>query len=169
MGCLAMSPRTEFVLSSLLTAALRSIAVVVLLDVDRRRPGVAEFSAALRCAPAALLAVGLGAWFVTRWQARAQRAGQRWKAGGMTLRLLLVVLLLFPLSLSAWAVTAIAIDSLAASHPGGSDEALAWLPVLVFYGSLLATVFGAAPLFAIEYFACRRYLRRRAALSPDHA
>lgn len=169
MGCPAMSPRTEFVLSSLLTAALLSIAVVVLMDADRRAPGVAEFMTAVRFAPAALLAVGLGAWFVTRWQARAQRAGRRWKAGGMTLCLLLVVLLLFPLSLAAWAVIAIAIDALAASRPGGSGEALAWLPVLVFYGSLIATLFGAAPLFAIEYFACRRYLRRRAALSPDHA
>ena len=81
-------------LSSLLAAALLSIAVVVLMDADRRAPGVAEFATALRFAPAALLAVGLGAWFATRWHARAHRAGRHWKAGGMTLRLLLVVLLL---------------------------------------------------------------------------
>lgn len=164
-----MSPRTEFILCSLLTSALLSIAVVLLMDADRRMPGVAEFTTALRFAPAAVLAGGLGAWFITRWQARARHAGRRWKAGGMTLRLLLVVLLLFPLSLAAWAVIAIGVDALAASQPGGSGEALAWLPVLVFYGSLIATLFGAAPLFAIEYFACRRYLRRQAALFPDHA
>lgn len=164
-----MSPRTEFVLSSLLAAALLSIAVVVLMDADRRAPGVAEFAAALRFAPAALLAVGLGAWFATRWHARAHRAGRHWKTGGMTLRLLLVVLLLFPLSLAVWAVTATAIDQVAASRPGGFGEALAWLPVVVFYGSLVAVLFGAAPLFAIEYFVCRRYLRRQAALSTDPA
>ena len=164
-----MSPRAEFMLSSLSAAAMLSVAVVVLMDADRRVPGVAEFATALRFAPAAVLAGGLGAWFATRWQARAQRAGRRWKAAGMTLRFLFLMLLLFPPSLAVWAMMATAIDQVAASRPDGFGETLAWLPVLVFYGSLIAALFGAAPLFAIEYFACRRYLRRQAALSTDPA
>ena len=49
------------------------------------------------------------------------------------------------------------------------QSALAWLPVIIFYGSLAAVLFGAVPLFVLEYFACRRYLRRQAVPSPDHA
>jgi hypothetical protein len=87
----------------------------------------------------------------------------------MTLRVLLVVFLLLPFAIAAWAVAATGIDQAAASRPAGFAQALTWLPVIVFYGSLAALLFGAAPLFVLEYFACRRYLRRQAVPSTGHA
>lgn len=164
-----MSPRTELIVSSLTAAAALTVAVVLLMDADRRTPGMAELASALRLMPAAMLAAGPGAWFVARWHARASAAGHRWKAGGMTLRVLLVVFLLLPFAIAAWAAAATGIDQVAASRPEGFAQALAWLPVIVFYGSLAALLFGAAPLFVLEYFACRRYLRRQAVPSTDHA
>ena len=84
-------------------------------------------------------------------------------------RTLIAALLLLPFAIAVWAVVATGIDQLAASRPAGFAEALAWLPVIIFYGSLAALLFGAVPLFVLEYFACRRYLRRQAVPSPDHA
>lgn len=163
-----MSPRAEFIVSSLTAAAALTVAVVLLMDADRRTPGM-ELASALRLMPAAMLAAGPGAWFVARWHARASAAGHRWKTGGMTLRLLLVVFLLLPFAIAAWAVAATGIDPMVTSRPAGFAQALGWLPVIVFYGSLAALLFGAVPLFVLEYFACRRYLRRQAVPSTDHA
>ena len=164
-----MSPRTEFIVSSLMAAAALTVAVVLLMDADRRTPGMAELASALRLLPATVLAAGFGAWSVTRWRARASAAGRQWKAGGMALRVLLAIFLLLPFAIAVWAVVAPGIDQLAASRPAGFAEALAWLPVIIFYGSLATVLFGAAPLFVLEYFACRRYLRRQAVPSTDHA
>nr|WP_298154973.1 hypothetical protein [uncultured Pseudoxanthomonas sp.] len=164
-----MSPRAEFIVYSLTAAAALTVAVVLLMDVDRRTPGMAELASALRLMPAAMLAAGPGAWFVARWHARASAAGHRWKTGGMTLRLLLVVFLLLPFAIAAGAVAAAGIDPVVTSRPAGFAQALGWLPVIVFYGSLAALLFGAVPLFVLEYFACRRYLRRQAVPSTDHA
>ena len=164
-----MSPRTEFIVSSLMAAAALTVAVVLLMDADRRTPGMAELASALRLLPATVLAAGFGAWSVTRWHARASAAGRGWKAGGMALRVLLAIFLLLPFAIAVWAVVATGIDQLAASRPAGFAEALAWLPVIIFYGSLATVLFGAAPLFVLEYFACRRYLRRQAVPSTDHA
>ena len=87
----------------------------------------------------------------------------------MALRVLLAIFLLLPFAIAVWAVVATGIDHLAVSRPAGFAEALAWLPVIIFYGSLATVLFGAAPLFVLEYFACRRYLRRQAVPSTDHA
>ena len=169
MGCRSMSPQAEFVLSSLLSSAVLTAVVVVLMDVDRRMPDVATLVTALRLMPASVLAAGLGAWSVARWHGRVRAEGRDWKPGGMTLRVLLVVFLLLPFAIAAWAVVATGIDHLAASRPTGFAEALGWLPVIVFYGSLAAVLFGAVPLYVLEYFACRRYLRRQAVPSMGHA
>lgn len=157
-----MAPRTEFVLASMLIAALLLVAVMLLMDIDRRMPGVRELLAAVKFVPAALLAAGAGAWFVTRWHGRAGRVGRRWAPGGMTLRTLLVAFLLFPMALAAWLLVTMGIDRIGAASPGNWKESLAWLPVFVFYGSMIAVLFGAVPAFVLEYFVCRRYLRRRA-------
>mgnify|MGYP006183487339 CR=1 FL=1 len=47
----------------------------------------------------------------------------------------------------------------------------AWGQPVFFIGlvATLAVLFGAVPLFVLEYFACRRYLRRQAVPSTDHA
>lgn len=76
-------------------------------------------------------------------------------------RVLLAIFLLLPFAIAVWAVVATGIDQLAASRPAGFAEALAWLPVIIFYGSLAALLFGAVPLFVLEYFACRRYGYRK--------
>ena len=164
-----MSPQAEFVLSSLLASAALTAVVVVLMEADRRMPGVATVATVLRVLPVSTLVVGLAAWSVARWHGRASAAGRHWKAGGMTLRLLLVIFLLLPFASAAWVLIATGIDHLAASRPSGFAEALGWLPVIVFYGSLAAVLFGAVPLYVLEYFACRRYLRRQAVPSMDHA
>jgi hypothetical protein len=164
-----MTPRTEFTLLSMLMAAAVLVGVLLLMDADRRAPGVRDVLSALRFAPAALLATGAGTWFVTRWHARARSVGRDWKPGGMTLRTLLVVFLLFPVSLAAWAMVALGVDQIMADAPGAMGDAMGWLPVIVFYGSLAALLFGAMPAFILEYFACRRFLRRQAVLSTGHA
>ena len=51
-----MSPRTEFIVSSLMAAAALTVAVVLLMDADRRTPGMAELASALRLLPATVLA-----------------------------------------------------------------------------------------------------------------
>lgn len=155
-----MAPRAEFILASMLAATGLLVAVVLLLDIDRRMPDLADLLASLKLVPAAWLATGLGAWCVTRWHGRALQLGRRWAPGGMTLRTLLVVFLLFPLALAAWLLVATAVDQITAASPGRWRESLAWLPVIVFYGSMIAVVFGAVPAFILEYFASRRYLRR---------
>lgn len=163
-----MSPRAEFIGASLLVAAVLTVGIAWLVGVERRA-GMRDVASALRIAPAVLLAAGVGAWFSIRWHGRVVAMGRHWKPGGMTLRTLLVVFLLFPLALAAWAAVTLAIDQMAAASPGNLRESLAWLPVIVFYGSLAAIVFGAAPAFLLEYFACRRYLRRQAVPCTDPA
>ncbi len=161
-----MSPRGEFIASSLLVATALTFGIALLPDAERHGGGMAS---ALRIAPAALLAAGPGAWFVARWHARTVAKGVRWKAGGMTLRTLLVVFLMFPLALAVWASIALAADQVVAAAPGNALDAWAWLPLVIVYGSLAAIVAGTAPAFILEYIACRRYLRRQAALPTDHA
>jgi len=168
MGCRAMSPRAEFIGLSLLVATTVQIGVVVLLAADRHA-GIRDVAFALRMTPAALLAAGVGTWLVTRWHARAIARGTQWKAGGMTLRALLTVFLLFPIALGIWVVVSAGIDAMVAAAPGSMRESLTWWPLIVLYGALAAVMFGAVPGFILEYFACRRYLRRQAVLSTDHA
>ena len=163
-----MSPQAEFILSSLLVATGLTLAIALLLGAERNA-GLQDVLSALRMIPAPLLASGIGAWFIVCWHARASANGRNWRAGGMTLRTLLVVFLLLPVSLAVWAVVTMAIDQLAAEGPGSLRESLAWLPFLVLYGSLAALAFSAVPAFILEYLACRRFLRRQAVLSLDHA
>ena len=87
----------------------------------------------------------------------------------MSVRPFLVVFLLSPVSLAAWAMAALGVDQIMADAPGAMGDAMGWLPVIVFYGSLAALLFGAVPAFILEYFACRRFLRRQAVLSTGHA
>ena len=124
-----MAPRGEFILTSLLAATGLLVAIVLLLDIDRRMPGMREMLATLKLVPAVWLATGLGAWCVIRWHGRALRLGRRWAPGGMTLRTLLIV----------------------------------------FYGSMIAVVFGAVPAFILEYFVTRRYLRRLAGITTGQS
>jgi hypothetical protein len=163
-----MSPRAEFIGSSLLVAVVLTVGVALVLGAGPYVGGRGILSA-LRMAPAVLLASGMAAWCVVRWHARAAANGRHWRAGGMTLRTLRVAFLLFPLMLAVWAGIALTLDQVAATAPGGLRDALAWLPLAVFYGSLAVIVFGAVPAFLLEYFACRRYLRREAVPSLDHA
>lgn len=164
-----MPPRAEFVLLSMGIAALLLVAVLSALGADRHVPGLRDLATAARFAPAAALAAGAAAWCVAGWHARRQAAGGRWTAGGMTLRTLLAAFLAFPLSLALWTLVAAGIDQAVAGRPASFGESLDWLPVVVFYGTLIALLFGAVPAFILEYFACRRFLRRRAALPTGHA
>lgn len=164
-----MAPRGEFILTSLLAATGLLVAIVLLLDIDRRMPGMREMLAALKLVPAVWLATGLGAWCVIRLHGRALRLGRRWAPGGMTLRTLLIVFLLFPFALATWLLAATGLDQLAAASPGHWQESLGWLPVIVFYGSMIAVVFGAVPAFILEYFVTRRYLRRLAGITTGQS
>lgn len=155
-----MAPRSEFVIASVLLAAL--LLVIVFATVIRGGDGfqLQSVLAGLKWAPAAALAALLASLATTAWHRRAARQGKRWSAGGMTLRTLLLLFALFPLLLTGWALAATWIDLQRAAQPASWHEATAWLPVIIIYCSAIAVVFGAVPAFAIEYFACRRYLRR---------
>ncbi|MEL1263709.1 hypothetical protein [Pseudoxanthomonas putridarboris] len=158
-----MAPRAEFVLvSALLAALLLVVAFVTVVSGWQRLPQGDGLGNALKFAPVSALAAGLAAWLASAWHRRAQRAGRRWKAGGLALRTLLIAFLLFPLLLAGWVLAATAADQWMTAQPEPWRDALAWLPVIVFYGSAFAVVYGAVPAFLLEYFACRRYLRRQA-------
>lgn len=165
-----MAPRTEFVLVSALLAALLLVAAFITVVVGwQRLPQGGGLGDALKFAPVAALAAGWAAWLASGWHGRAQRAGRRWKAGGFTLRTLLVAFLLFPLLLAGWVLAATAADQWLAARPEPWRDTVAWLPVIVFYGSVFAVVYGAVPAFLLEYFACRRYLRRQSGTTTGHA
>lgn len=155
-----MAPRTEFVIASVLLAAL--LLVIVFATVIQGGDGfqLRSVAASLKWTPASAAAALLAALAATAWHRRAVGRGKRWRAGGMTLRTLLLLFALFPLLLTAWALTAIWIELQWAARPASWQDATAWLPAIIIYCSAIAVVFGAVPAFAIEYFLCRRYLRR---------
>ncbi|KAF1720720.1 hypothetical protein SAMN06296416_11061 [Pseudoxanthomonas wuyuanensis] len=155
-----MAPRTEFVMASVLLAAL--LLVIVFATVVHGGDGfqLQSVAASLKWTPAASLAALLASLAATAWHRRAVMQGKRWRAGGMTLRTLLLLFLSFPLLLAVWALTVIWVELRWAAQPASWQDVTAWLPAIIVYCSAIAVVFGAVPAFAIEYFACRRYLRR---------
>ncbi len=158
--------RAEFVLlSSVLAFALALVAFIAIAGgSDTSQWGRTGYES-LKVTPAAFIATLLGTLAVTAWHARARARQRRWSAGGLTLRALLLAFTCFPAVLVLWFGGMVLIESTG----GALDSGLVWvLPtVLLFTG--IAIVFGAVPAFVIEYFVCRRYLRRTADVTTGSA
>ncbi|WP_454831924.1 hypothetical protein [Pseudoxanthomonas wuyuanensis] len=155
-----MPARAEFVIASALLAALLLVAVFATVVQGGDGFQLGSVAASLKWTPASAAAALLAALAATAWHRRAAGRGRRWRAGGMTLRTLLLLFALFPLLLTAWALAILWGELQWAAQPASWQDATAWLPAIIFYCSAIAVVFGAVPAFAIEYFLCRRYLRR---------
>ncbi len=155
-------PRVEFVLiSAALAFVLALLAYVILLGgVDTAQWGRSGWES-MKVTPAALIATLFGAWWTTVWHRRALQKGRRWTSGGFTLRTLLLAFTCFPLVLTIWFGGMSLVD-----ETGGG---LAWVvpAALLFTG--FAIVLGAVPAFILEYFVCRRYLKRTAAITTGSA
>lgn len=158
-----MSPRAEFVLlSTALALLLAIVAYVLMAHADNvGQWGVGAVRGLVFAVPAAGSAA-LAAWLSLRWQRRAQARQRRWTAVGLNWRILLLAYLLFPLLVSAWMAVTTVFDQSFALAPGNLSDNLLWLPLAGLFFTAFAIVLGAIPAFVIEYFLCRRYLRRTA-------
>lgn len=158
--------RVEFVLASAFLAfGLALLAFIAIAGgSDTSQWGRTGYES-LKVTPAAFIATLLGTLAVTAWHRRALLRQRRWSAGGLTLRSLLLAFLCFPVVLVIWFGGMVVLESAG----GVLDSGLLWvLPtVLLFTG--FAIVFGAVPAFVIEYFVCRRYLRRTADVTTGSA
>ncbi|SDQ94986.1 Protein of unknown function [Pseudoxanthomonas sp. CF385] len=149
-----MKPRAELVLASgVLAFALAMAALVFVGDPERVLSSEGAMSILAFALPAALSAA-LAAWVLGLKERRARTENRAWRPGGMTLRVVASSFLMYAI-LSTFAMLALA-----------SFEDYSLLRMLreaaTFAGLVLgfAIVLGAVPAFVLEYFVCRRYLRR---------
>lgn len=158
-----MSPRAEFVLLSTALALLLALSAYVLLahDGNVAQWGAGAVRGLVFGVPAAVSAA-LAAWLSLRWQRRAHARQRRWTAVGLNWRILLLAYLLFPLMMSVWITVTAVFDQSFAPAPGNLADNLLWLPAASLLFTAFAIVLGAIPAFVVEYFLCRRYLRRTA-------
>ena len=158
-----MSPRIEFILLSALLAALLAVSAYVLAAHagEVGQWGEGAWHGLVFAVPAAVSAA-LAGWIGLRWQRRALARQRRWTAVGLNWRILLVSYLLFPLVVTLWMALTTLFDQAVAPAPGRLSDNLLWLPFAAVILSGMAIALGAVPAFVIEYFICRRYLRRTA-------
>lgn len=158
-----MSPRPEFVLAS---AALALLLAIVAYVANAHGGQISQWGTgvwrALVVAVPAASSAALGARLALAWQRRALVKSRRWSAVGLNWRVVLLSYLLFPLLMTLWMVGATLFDYFTANPGGTLADNLLWLPLAAIIFSGLAIAFGAIPAFILEYFVCRRYLRRTA-------
>ena len=78
----------------------------------------------------------------------------------MAVRAIVLVFLLYPVLVAAWALATGLLDQALAPAGIPLRELLPWVPSIVLGATLVALVFGAPPAFASAFLLCRRYLRR---------
>jgi RecA/RadA recombinase len=156
-----MKPRLEFILCSVLVAALLQATAFVSLatlwwGMDRGG-GVARV---LMWLPAAMLAAGLAAWFITGLHARTHALGKSWSAFGLAWRTVMLAMIFYPACVAGWHLLTALADQLLAAQPATMAQTMEILPTLVLYSAIFAVALGTLPALAITTLASKRYLRR---------
>ncbi|UKE70708.1 hypothetical protein K8O61_06660 [Xanthomonas cerealis pv. cerealis] len=147
-----MRPQVEFIA---LSAVAGGAAMVLATAADQAGTAL-PWTDSLKWVLPALSAAGMGAWLAWRWQRR--RHGGR--AGGMALRTLLLGACSYvpALMLYLGVVFAASADATQGSSNWG-------LFSLAFLFGCLPLLWAALPFSMIEFFLCRRYLRRTRVLA----
>ncbi|MEA9478849.1 hypothetical protein [Xanthomonas campestris] len=144
-----MRPLAEFIALSTLAGGVSMVVSTAVDMAGRAMP----WTDSLKWALPALVAAGVGAWGAARWQRWRQRRAPAQHAGGMALRTLVLNALSYPPLLLLYLVVALAVTG--SAEVIGSEALL-----LVFLIGCLPLLWAAVPFSIIEYFLCRRYLRR---------
>ena len=164
MGYRAMSPRIEFVLfSSLIASAVATLGYF--FSPGDSGPSGETFWFALSAIIPAAVSAALGALYAAASYSRARRLPKRWTPGRLNTHAVLATLAIYPPAVGvAWAILEVASSTHAPALANVSYVLM--IGVFVGFWSIIA---GAIPTFILEYFACRRYLRRQAVPSMGHA
>ena len=154
-----MSPRLEFVLlSSLHACLLASLGYLSMFPDGEYGRWEENSQLALATIVAAAVSAALGAFWATALHSWARRAQMNWTPARLNLHAMLAALAIFPPAMGAgWAICEFASDT----HVSAMTDVGYVLMIGILVG-LIAIAVGALPAFILEYFACRRYLRRMA-------
>ena len=156
-----MKPRLEFiVVSALVAALLQVVAFVSLAAMWWGLDAGDSLRRTLLWLPAAMLAAGLAAWFMTGLHARTTAAGKSWSAFGLAWRTVLLAMIFYPACVAGWHLLTALGDQLWAAQPATMAQTMEILPTLVQYSAIFAVVLGTLPALAIETLVSKRYLRR---------
>lgn len=154
-----MTPRLElFAINAVIAFALATLAYLCLFHGGAVSMWGRGFVLALTFSLPSVVAAVLGSWFGTASHARA-RAARRditWSPGRLCLYVMLGILAMYPLAMGL----SLGIVELASNSSSLSDASYVMGIGMVL--GFLATIAGAVPAFILEYFVCRRYLRRTA-------
>ncbi|KAB7772002.1 hypothetical protein [Xanthomonas maliensis] len=149
-----MRPQLEFVLLSALAGGV-TVTLSTVIDLNGQR---APWSDSLKWLLPALFGAALGAWWSERWQRRRAAQAPVRQAGGMAVRTVVLSALGYLLAVAVYLLVAL----LASGH-GQMLRPEVVLLLLVF--GCVPLLWAAAPFSVIEYFLCRRYLRRARVLA----
>ncbi|WP_369937274.1 hypothetical protein [Xanthomonas tesorieronis] len=148
-----MAPLPEFVALSIVAGA----AAMILATAADQSGTMLPWTDSLKWALPALIAAGAGAWLTGRWQGRRPTR----RAGMLALRTLLLAAGGYLPLLALYLAVAFAASG-DASQAGASPWV--WFPFAFLLGCL-PWLWAALPFSLIEFFLCRRYLRRTRALA----
>ncbi|MBB4125654.1 hypothetical protein GGR77_000925 [Xanthomonas translucens] len=148
-----MAPLPEFVALSIVAGA----AAMILATAADQSGTMLPWTDSLKWALPALIAAGAGAWLTGRWQGRRPTR----RAGMLALRTLLLAACGYLPLLALYLAVAFAASG-DASQAGASRWV--WFPFAFLLGCL-PWLWAALPFSLIEFFLCRRYLRRTRALA----
>lgn len=148
-----MAPLPEFVALSIVAGT----AAMILATAADQSGTVLPWTDSLKWALPALIAAGAGAWLAGRWQRRRQTR----RAGVLALRTLLLAACSYVPLLALYVAAAIAASG---DAPQGNASLWVWFPLAFLFGCL-PWLWAALPFSLIEFFLCRRYLRRTRALA----
>jgi hypothetical protein len=148
-----MSPLPEFVALSTVAGA----AAMILATAADQSGTMLPWTDSLKWALPALIAAGAGAWWAGRWQGRRPTR----RAGVLTLRTLLLTACCYLPLLALYLAAAFAVSG---DAPQGGASPWVWFPLAFLFGCL-PWMWAALPFSLIEFFLCRRYLRRTRVLA----
>ena len=158
----AMSPRIEFVLlSSLLTSVLATLGY--LCSPGDAGSGFSEesFRFALSFILPAAASAALGAFYAAASHSNTRKLRMRWTPARLNMHAVLATLAIYPLAVGmGWAILQLTSET----HASSMND-VGYVLMIGFFLGFFATAAGVIPTFILEYFACRRYLRRMAAIT----
>ena len=156
-----MKPRLEFTVVSALVAGLLQVAAFVSLAVFWWGMDAGDsLRRTLLWLPAAMVAAGLAAWFMSGLHKRVMATSKSWSAFGLAWRTVLLAMVFYPACVAAWHLLTALGDQIWAAQPATMAQTMEILPTLVQYSAIFAVVLGTLPALAIETLVSRRYLRR---------
>ena len=161
-----MAPRTEFfAINAGVAFVLATLGYLWLFHGGALSMWGRGFVLALVFTVPAAIAAALGTWFALASHTRALRTGARWTANALNLRMVLASLAILPLAMGL----SLGIVELASNMRAPSLSDATYVTGIGLVVGLAVAVSAAIPAFIIEFFVCRRYLRRTAVVTTGSA